>query len=69
MSTRSEALSAALDKMGLGSDAALVLHFPLRYEDETRIVTPARRARRPAGADRGHGDAARSVSGRAASCW
>ena len=44
MSTRSEALSAALDKMGLGSDAALVLHFPLRYEDETRI-TPVALAR------------------------
>ncbi len=44
MSTRSDALSAALEKMGLASDAALVLHFPLRYEDETRI-TPVALAR------------------------
>lgn len=44
MSTRSEALADALDRMGLGSDAALVLHFPLRYEDETRI-TPVALAR------------------------
>ncbi len=44
MSTRSEALAAALDKLGLGADAALVLHFPLRYEDETRL-TPLAQAR------------------------
>ncbi|WP_018412839.1 ATP-dependent DNA helicase RecG [Methyloversatilis thermotolerans] len=44
MTTRSEALAEALDRMGLGSDAALVLHFPLRYEDETRI-TPVALAR------------------------
>ncbi|MDP3290374.1 MAG: ATP-dependent DNA helicase RecG, partial [Methyloversatilis sp.] len=44
MSTRSEALAAALEKLGLGADAALVLHFPLRYEDETRL-TPIAQAR------------------------
>jgi ATP-dependent DNA helicase RecG len=44
LSTRSEALASALDKLGLGSDAALVLHFPLRYEDETRL-TPVAQAR------------------------
>jgi ATP-dependent DNA helicase RecG len=44
VSTRSEALAAALDKLGLGADAALVLHFPLRYEDETRL-TPLGKAR------------------------
>jgi ATP-dependent DNA helicase RecG len=44
LSTRSEALAAALEKLGLGSDGALVLHFPLRYEDETRL-TPVAQAR------------------------
>jgi ATP-dependent DNA helicase RecG len=44
VSIRSEALAAALEKLGLGTDAALVLHFPLRYEDETRL-TPLAQAR------------------------
>ena len=31
-------LSARLAKLGLNSDAALLLHLPLRYEDETRLT-------------------------------
>jgi ATP-dependent DNA helicase RecG len=37
----SPALAAKLAKLGLGRDADLVLHLPLRWEDETRI-TPIR---------------------------
>ncbi|MEY3201130.1 MAG: hypothetical protein RIR70_680 [Pseudomonadota bacterium] len=35
------ALAARLAKLGIQSDASLVLHLPLRYEDETRL-TPVR---------------------------
>jgi ATP-dependent DNA helicase RecG len=35
----------ALRKLGLVRDIDLALHLPLRYEDETRIVTPLRDAR------------------------
>jgi ATP-dependent DNA helicase RecG len=35
-----------MDKLGLVRDIDLALHLPLRYEDETRIVRPCRRARR-----------------------
>jgi len=37
----SPALAAKLAKLGLVRDADLVLHLPLRWEDETR-VTPIR---------------------------
>ena len=33
------ALRAKLEKLGLSRAIDLVLHLPLRYEDETRIVT------------------------------
>ena len=33
------ALAAKLAKLGLHADADLLLHLPLRYEDETRITT------------------------------
>jgi len=34
----SKPLAAKLAKLGLGSEADLILHLPLRYEDETRVV-------------------------------
>jgi len=36
-----------LHKLGLGSDSERVLHLPLRYEDETRIVSIAEAAAAP----------------------
>jgi ATP-dependent DNA helicase RecG len=39
----SEALCKKLAKIGLHSEADLLVHLPLRYEDETR-VTPVARA-------------------------
>jgi len=35
-----EALARKLDKLGLRSRFDLVLHLPLRYEDETRVLPP-----------------------------
>ena len=42
-------LAARLAKLGIRGDADLVLHLPLRYEDETRLATIATavRGRRP----------------------
>jgi len=40
-STPAEKLAAKLQRLGLRSDMDLVLHLPLRYEDETRIVSIA----------------------------
>lgn len=37
----SEVLKKALEKLGLVRDIDLVLHLPLRYEDETRIIAIA----------------------------
>ena len=41
--TRADKIRDKLHKLGLRSDADLVLHLPMRYEDETRIV-PIREA-------------------------
>lgn len=41
LSSVSKPVAARLAKLGLISDADLVLHLPLRYEDETRITTIA----------------------------
>ena len=38
----SEALRKKLAKIGLHAEADLLVHLPLRYEDETRIVPVAR---------------------------
>ncbi len=34
----SDSVRAKLDKLGIGRDVDLILHLPLRWEDETRIV-------------------------------
>ena len=36
--SKQKASSAKLDKLGIGGDFDLVLHLPLRYEDETRLT-------------------------------
>ncbi|HSG21595.1 MAG TPA: ATP-dependent DNA helicase RecG, partial [Azonexus sp.] len=38
----SEALCKKLAKIGLHSEADLLVHLPLRYEDETRVTLVAR---------------------------
>ncbi|MBV2234386.1 MAG: ATP-dependent DNA helicase RecG [Sterolibacterium sp.] len=42
-------LSGKLARLGIHGDAELILHLPLRYEDETRIVPLAEIAAAPAG--------------------
>jgi ATP-dependent DNA helicase RecG len=42
--SRSDAVAARLEKLGIHSSLDLVLHLPLRYEDETRL-TPLKEAR------------------------
>ncbi|MBC7500529.1 MAG: ATP-dependent DNA helicase RecG [Herminiimonas sp.] len=37
--TRSEKAADKLARMGLGTDTDLVLHLPMRYEDETQVVS------------------------------
>jgi len=37
----SEALRKKLAKLGLASEADLIVHLPLRYEDETRVTPVA----------------------------
>ena len=49
----SDALKKKLAKIGLHSEADLLVHLPLRYEDETRITPVARAFTRARGAARG----------------
>lgn len=42
--TPASSIRDKLARLGLDSDAALVLHFPLRYEDETRLTAVAQAA-------------------------
>ena len=51
-------------------DMDLVLHLPMRYEDETRVVHDPRGCAAATGAGRRRGHRKRSIhSARAASCW
>jgi len=57
----SDALLKKLAKIGLHREADLLVHLPLRYEDETRITPVAHRALGRSGTRRGGGQQLRGA--------
>jgi hypothetical protein len=66
-----KSIESKLAKLGLRTDMDLVLHLPMRYEDETQIVPSARPACAAATCRRSKASSPRTKSrtNRGASCW